>query len=227
MAWCDSPAALTLILLCGHIRYIRWGTYGRKPRPDGVEIRIQRFFCLVCQHTCSALPAFLLGHVHYTTTTVAPYVDYIATHKSVSIAAAWAHDPADGFPLDLATLYRWFKRLAFRLTFLLAMLEKEVLDLAPETDLTSLEKLIVKRAAIRSRLASDVKRLEEATLTLNALCGSSIALVKQLMRTTSQLLHTPQDKKLTSLVFLNFFCWQKTGQALLSPLPQKPNPPPK
>jgi hypothetical protein len=47
------------------------GTYGRKPRPDSVAIRIQRFFCLVCEHTCSALPALLLGHVHYTGTTVA------------------------------------------------------------------------------------------------------------------------------------------------------------
>jgi hypothetical protein len=169
--------------------------------------------------------------VHYTTTTVAPYVDYIATHKSVSIAAAWAHDPADGFPLDLATLYRWFERLEFRLTFLLAMLEKEMLDLAPETDLMSLEKLIVKRATIRPRQArlmapADPTDATASTLTLHALCHSSSRLAGQLLRTTGQLRRTSQDKNLPPLLFLNFFCWQKTGQTLLSPLPQKPNPPP-
>lgn len=235
MAWCDSPAALTLILLCGHIRYIRWGTYGRKPRPNGIEIRIQRFFCLICHHTCSVLPTFLLGPVHYTTATVTPYVDYIATHQSVSIAAAWAHDPADGFPLDLATLYRWSKRLAFRLTFLLTMLEKELLNLVPETELAALEKLIVKHAAcpsgckaraIRPRQArltssspADTTNAQASALTLHALCESNLWLTTQLLRTTDKLLHPPHHKKLPPLMFLNLFCWQKTGQALLSPLP--------
>ncbi|MDZ7364186.1 MAG: helix-turn-helix domain-containing protein [candidate division KSB1 bacterium] len=41
LAWCNSPAALAPILLCGHTCYIRWGTYGRKPRPLCLEIRIQ------------------------------------------------------------------------------------------------------------------------------------------------------------------------------------------
>jgi hypothetical protein len=172
------------------------------------------------------LPAFLLGHVHYTTTIVAPYVDDIATHKSVSIAAAWAHDPADGFPLDLTTLYRWFKRLAFRLTFLLAMLEKELLDLVPETELAALEKLIVKRATIRPRQArltssspADIASAQASALTLHALCQSNLWLTTQLLRTTDKLLHTSHHKKLPPLMFLNLFCWQKTGQALLSPLP--------
>jgi len=231
LAWCASPAALTLILRCGHSRYIRWGTYGRKPRPDSAEIRIQRFFCLICQRTASVLPAFLLGHVHYTTTTVAPYVDYIAAEKSVSIAEAWVHDPADGFPLDLATLYRWFQRLAFRLTFLLAMLEKEVLELAPETGLATLEKLIVQRAAIRQHLRTapspaNTTKATASVLTLHAVCQSTLRLVKQLLRTTGKLLPPRRAPVLAGppLLFLNFFCWQKTGQALLSPLPQKPNP---
>jgi hypothetical protein len=227
--WCDSPAALTLILLCGHSLYIRWGTYGRKPRPQGIEIRIQRFFCSVCHRTCSALPAFLLGHVHYTATTVAPYVDYMAAHPSASIAKAWAHDPADGFPLDLATLYRWFARLAFRLTFLLVMLEKELLDLAPETALGALEKLIVQRATIRPRDArltspADPTCATASTLTLHALCQSSSRLARQLLRRVGKLRRTLPC--VPPLLFLNFFCWQKTGQALFSPLPQKPNPPP-
>lgn len=230
MAWCDSPAALTLILLCGHGQYIRWGTYGRKPRPHGAEIRIQRFFCLVCHHTCSVLPAFLLGHVHYTMTTVAPYVDYLATHASASIAEAWAHDAADGFPLDLTTLYRWFKRLTFRLTFLLTGLEKELLNLTPETELASLEKLIVRRATIRQRHAgrspADTISPQASALTLHALCQSNLRLAKQLLRTTGKLLGTPQDKTFTPVAFLNLFCCQKTEQALLSPLPQKtPRPP--
>jgi hypothetical protein len=161
-------------------------------------------------------------------------VDYIAAHKSVSIAAAWAYDPADGFPLDLATLYRWFKRLAFRLTFLLAMLEKELLDLAPETELASLEKLIVKRATIRPRQArftasspADLTSAQASALTLHALCQSNSRLAGQLLQTTNQLLRTPHHKKLPPLMFLNLFCWQKTGQALLYPLPQKLHPPPR
>jgi hypothetical protein len=229
LTWCNSPAALTLILLCGHCQYIRWGTYGRKPRPDGIEIRIQRFFCLVCSRTCSALPAFLLGHVHYTTITVAPYVAYIA-EKSASIAEAWAQDPADGFPLDLATLYRWFKWLVFRWSFLLAMLEQERLNLTPETDLDALEKLLAKSAARRSRhlgpATTDTASVCASALSLSSLCHSSLGLTKQLLRTTGKLLGTPQDKTFTPVAFLNLFCCQKTGQALLSPLPQKTPLPP-
>jgi hypothetical protein len=129
----------------------------------------------------------------------------------------------------LATLYRWFKRLAFRLTFLLAMLEKELLDLAPETDLLAFEKLIVKHAAIQPSAPSpqDPTRATTSGLTFHTLCQSNLGLARQLLRTTGKLLHSLQNKKLPPLVFLNFFCWQKTGQALLSPLPQKPNPPPK
>jgi len=77
--WRGSPAALTLVLFCGHSQYIRWGTYRRKSRPHATVIRLQRLLCLICHHPASAgLPAFLLGPVHYTTTTVAPYVDAIA-----------------------------------------------------------------------------------------------------------------------------------------------------
>ena len=155
-------------------------------------------------------------------------MDYIATHESASIAEAWAHDPADGFPLDLATLYRWFTRLAFRLTFLLAMLEKELLDLAPETELAALEKLIVKRAPIRLTTPTDPTRATASTLTLHALCQSNSRLAGQLLQTTNKLLHKSGEKKLPPLVFLNFFCWQKTGSRLagLAPLPPKPHPPP-
>jgi len=224
LAWHDSAAALKMVLVCGHSHYIRWGTYPRKPRPDGFEIRIQRFFCLVCRHTCSVLPAFLLGHVHYTATTVAPYVDYLAAHEPASIAEAWAHALADGFPLDLATLYRWFKRLAFRLTFLLAMIEKELLELAPEADLASLEKFIIKRTAIRGRWPEspqDTTRTTTSGLTLHALCQSNSRLAGHLLRTTGKLRRLSQDPAgaRSPLLFLNFFCCQKTGQALLSPVP--------
>lgn len=162
--------------------------------------------------------------MHYTTITVAPYVDYIAAHKSASLAKAWAHDLADGFPLDLATLYRWCKRLAFRLTFLLTMLEKEVLELTPETDLAMLEKLIVQRATIRQHLRAapspaNTTKATASVLTLHALCQSSLRLVKQLLRTTGKLLPPRRANQGPPLLFLNFFCWQKTGQALLSPLP--------
>jgi hypothetical protein len=179
------------------------------------------------------LPAFLLGQAHYTTTTVAPYVDDLAAAKSISLAEAWAHDPADGFPLDLATIYRWFKRLALRLTVVLTMLEKELLDLAPETELASLEKLIVNRAAIRSRQArrsapspAETTNATASALTLHALCQSNLRLAKQLLRRAANLRRAPQGQKLSPLLFLNFFCWQKTGQALLAPLPQKNHSPP-
>jgi hypothetical protein len=177
------------------------------------------------------LPAFLLGQAHYTTTTVAPYVDDLAAAKSISLAEAWAHDPADGFPLDLATIYRWFKRLALRLTVVLTMLEKELLDLAPETELASLEKLIVKRAAIRQGRRAvpsppDTAPATTSVLTLHALCQSNLRLAKQLLRRAANLRRAPQGQKLSPLLFLNFFCWQKTGQALLAPLPQKNHSPP-
>jgi hypothetical protein len=156
--------------------------------------------------------------VHYTATTVAPYVDYIANHQGASLAGAWAHDRADGFPLDLSTVYRWFRRLRSRLAFVLSMLEKELLDLTPEADLAVLQKLIVKRATIRyGKPKSPQDPATTPALTPHALCQSSLTLTKQLLRTTGKLLHTPQHSKLPPLLFLNFFCCRKTKQALLSP----------
>jgi hypothetical protein len=108
---------------------------------------------------------------------VAPHVDYFATHKPASIAEAWTHDPADSFPLDLATVYRWFKRLTFRLTFLLARFEKELLDLAPETDLLTLEKLIVKCAAIRRTAPSphnSRRSLSDSSMSLFVVASRSL-----------------------------------------------------
>jgi hypothetical protein len=112
-----------------------------------------------------------LGRVHYSLATVGPYFDRLAT-EPISIAAAWKTDTAAGFPLDLSTLYRWFKRLAIRLLLLLSLLEK------------------------------------------------SFMLAKHLLRINHQLLRIPPHQKLEPLGFLNFFAWQKIGQALLSPLPE-------
>jgi hypothetical protein len=169
--------------------------------------------------------------MHYTTDTVGPYFEAMAA-TPISIATVWQSGAISDFPCDLATLYRWFKRLVFRLALLLTLLEKELLDLAPQTSLEALEKLIIKNAAIRRRALSasspvDTTHTRLSVVKLHALCKSNLWLAKQLLRTVGKLLHTPQDKKLPPLLlFLNFFCWQKTGQALLSPLPQKPNPPP-
>ena len=157
--------------------------------------------------------------------TVIPYVDVMA-QKPIAIVEAWKQDLAQGFPCDLATLYRWFQRLAFRFTLLLTLLEKELLDLAPATSLEPLHKLIIKPMALRQIIQSDIGPFEMVTLTLHALCKSNLGLAKQLLRTTGKLLQQPCDKKLPPVLFLNFFCWQKTGQALLSPLPPKPHPPP-
>jgi len=238
LTWLLSEAVHLLILPCGHTLYILWGTYGRKLRPNKVEIRIQRLYCKVCHCTCSLLPAFLLGHVQYPLDTVAPYFDALAA-EPISIAAAWDAEA----PQDLSTLYRWFRRLAVRLALLLSLLEKESLELAPQTSLESLEKLLITPAAIQSRALESsippedpVPTLQEqrtgppesngSTLSLHALCQTSSSLTQQLIRINRKLLRTPQNQKLEPLGFLNFFSWQKTGQALLSPLPQKSHPPP-
>lgn len=212
MDWLLSEAVHLLTLPCGHTRYILWGTYGRNSRPGKVEIRIQRLYCKICACTHAVIPAFLLGRVHYTLATVGPYFDRLAADH-ISIAAAWKSDTALSFPLDLSTLYRWFKRLAIRLSELLSVLEKELLELAPQTSLQALEKLLVTRTACHSSPTGSV-------LTLHALCQTSFALAKYLLRINNQLLRTPRHQKLEPLGFLNFFAWQKTGQMLLSPLPE-------
>ncbi|MGI0012915.1 MAG: hypothetical protein ACREBU_05660 [Nitrososphaera sp.] len=212
MTWLYSDAVRLLTLPCGHTRYILWGTYGRNPRPAKVEIRIQRLYCKICACTHAVIPAFLLGRVHYTLATVGPYFDRLAA-EPISIATAWKTDTAAGFPLDLSTLYRWFKRLAIRLLLLLSLLEKELLELAPQTSLASLEKLLLTRAACHSRPTGSV-------LTLHALCQTTFTLAKHLLRINNQLLRIPRHQKLEPLGFLNFFAWQKIGQALLSPLPE-------
>jgi hypothetical protein len=234
-AWLGSEAVHLLTLPCGHSLYILWGTYGRRLRPDRVKIRIQRLRCKICAVTCSVLPAFLLGHGHYALNTVAPYFNALAA-EPISIAAAWDAEA----PRDLSTLYRWFQRLAVRLALLLSLLEKELLELAPQTSLASLEKLVTP-AAIQSRpfehpLPDPVPTPPEqrtgppeanaSTLTLHALCQACSSLTQQLIRINRKLLHTPRNQTLEPLGFLNFFSWQKTGQALLSPLPQKSHPPP-
>jgi hypothetical protein len=94
------------------------------------------------------------------------------------------------------------------------------LDLTPEADLAALQKLIVKQAAIRcGQPQSPHDPATTPALTPHALCQSSLALAKQLLRATGKLLHAPPPGKLPPLLFLNFFYCQKTKQALLSPPP--------
>jgi len=189
-----------------------WGSYHRQLRPETRELCIQRIRCLSCSKTHAVLPAFLLGQIRFGTETLSPYFTPTGRH-SLSLAQVWKASPSDG-PLEVSTIYRWFRRMRKRLAVLLPLLRDELLNLAPHTDLTALGKILLNDGAREARTSS-------AMLSPMALCQSCYWLSESLLAVSDELLDTKTP--LTPLVFLNHFCWLKTGAALLAP-PAKPPP---
>jgi hypothetical protein len=158
--------------------------------------------------THAVLSAFLLGQVRYPAATLTPYLQ-LADKESLNPVAVWQQVRSDG-PEDPSTLYRWLRRLRGRLTALIVFLQKELLQLAPETEPKQLE------TTIRKASSEPIGQL--STL---ALCQLSWWVSEQLLALSGQLLqHTV---KMSPVAFLNYLCWRKTGVTLLS---SRANPPP-
>lgn len=175
--------------------------------------------CRICNVTHAVLPSFLLGRVHYSSHTLTPYLEQAAQHN-LSAIQVWQRDKSDG-PRDGKTLYRWLKRLRSRLPILLPRLKQELVMLAPHVDLTPLTDFILRAAAVpEGPKAPPARASEPAMLDPVALCQSGFWLSQQLLAVSGELLATTPE--LGPVSFLNYFCWQQNGFALLSPLAKPP-----
>jgi hypothetical protein len=70
-----------IVLPCGHVDFVFWGSYPRKGLPGTLIILIPRIRCKNCLVTHAVLPIFLLGQVRYTIQTLAPYLEQAVRHS--------------------------------------------------------------------------------------------------------------------------------------------------
>jgi len=194
----------TFICKCDSTVFSLWGKYKRKILPKNNKLDIKRFRCSNCKTTHAILPTFLFGQVRHDDQTIEPYFQQF-TQKQNSIKGCLAQSyNLPEIPWDDSTLYIWFNRFILRCKTLLPLLKNELLQLAPKTNLKEFENIFLKHGM----------------LSPNSICKSAMVLSEKLLSETSQLLQ--MKSSLTALTFLNHFCWQKTGKALLAPLPPKP-----
>jgi hypothetical protein len=180
------------------------GAYTRSLLPEREQLPIRRVRCLECECTHAVLPAFLFGQVLYSTGTLAPYFE-LAQSQSLRPMTVWQQNLSDG-PEDVSTLYRWLRRLASSLATLLPFLQQTLLELSTASELQAYQTAILRSSC-------------EPHSTM-ALCRLSWWLAEQLLTVSSQLLEsTPQ---ISTVAFLNYFCWQKTGATLLSASAKSP-----
>jgi hypothetical protein len=131
-----------LICPCQSRSFILWSCYARKPLPDGEELTIQRVRCKSCLTTHALIPSFLFGQLRHSNQTISRYVgQFIA--KQTTIGKLFNSPSSPAVPKEIATLYRWFRRLIIRCKNLLPLLKQELIDLIPQTDLTELETIIL------------------------------------------------------------------------------------
>jgi hypothetical protein len=113
--------------------------------------------------------------------------------------AIWQQSNSDG-PEDISTLYRWLRRLRSNLGKLLPILHEKYMELASAAELKPYQITVLKTTS--------------EPLNSMAVCQLSWWLAHQLLTVSGQLLE--QTPQLSTLSFLNAFCWQKTGRTLLS-----------
>ena len=206
--------------------FVFWGSYSRTQLPDKLPVWIPRIRCKGCLVTHAVLPAFLFGYVRYTTRTLSVYLEQ-AAENSLPPIESWRQDLADG-PENSETLYRWFSRLRPRLATLLPLLKSELLSLNPAFDLAPLQEIILKFEFKKSSLQKDDDYSASvgpsqstagvsppAMFSIVALCAISYWLGQNVLQLAGELLQA--ESALSPVALLNYYCWQKTGSALLSP----------
>jgi hypothetical protein len=159
------------------------------------------------------LPSFLLGQVHYSSHTLTTYFEQAVKHN-LSAIQVWQRDLAAG-PRDPKTVYRWLQRLRSRLPILLPRLKQQLVMLAPHVDFTPLKNFILSAAVLDAPAVHTTTPWSPLTL-----CQSSWWLSAQVLAVSGELLATTPD--LAPVSFLNYFCWQQNGCALLSPFDKPP-----
>jgi hypothetical protein len=192
-----------LICHCLSRNFLLWSCYSRKPLPNGEELTIQRVRCKICLKTHALIPTFLFGEVRHSNQTISFYVEQFIKQQT-TIGKLFGDPKSPNSPEDISTLYRWFKRLIIRCRSLLPLLKQELINLIPQTDLTEFETIILG------------KNIDSPY----HICRATWLLSEKLLEVSSELLQS--EISLTPLTFLNYFCWQNTGNPLLAVLPPKP-----
>jgi len=185
---------------CNSIVFIIWSRYTRESLPNNEIITIQRIRCSDCKVTHALIPAFLFGKIRHTNETIAPYVELFVAEET-TIGQISRHLSAPQAPKEISTLYRWFKRLADQCKQLLPKLQQEIKKNIPKNNFKS----FIKDTHVDSA---------------NYQIQDIYSMAEQLIKLSQQCDH--QGNLLSTLIFLNYFCWQKTGQPLLAVLKFSP-----
>lgn len=195
---------LLICPVCKCTLFTTWSKYTRKSLPGSELLLIQRVRCCNCEVTHALLPTFLFGKVRHTAETITCYVEQFIEEKA-TIPQLFSNPNSPQAPQEISTLYRWFKRLVFRCKTLLPLLKKELIELNPQTDLKQLEQIM----------------LDKDMTSPNHICKTAWLLSDKLLLLCEKHLQS-ENSSLTPLTFLNYFCWQKTGDLLLDVLPPEP-----
>jgi len=194
---------------------------------------IPRVCCKACGTTHAVIPAFLFAYVRYPATTLSAYIEQSVEHSRPPIAT-WTENLANG-PHCVEALYRWMRRLRQRLSVLIPFLESELLKLDPAFDLSGLQKSVLKSQNPSSPQTPGSHSALSRTTTpspraIVSLCTLSYWLSQHLLQLAGELLKVEAARRqssgqvLSPVAFLNYFCWQKLGVALISS-PAKPRAP--
>jgi hypothetical protein len=201
-----------LVCSCGSQLFIFWGSYLRKLLPAGELLPIQRVRCKQCKRTHALLPAFLLGSVRHPALTIHYYFQqWIDSPLPVSGLWIKAGEVMEA-PRSLSTLYSWINRFRHRCEQLLGPLKEALLALTPQLQLEGLQENILHLSSFTN------ERRYVLSKTTVRLCWYS---AQALLAESHRLLHS--EITLSPTTFLNYFCFQKTGNPLLAPLARPPN----
>ena len=191
-----SDEKLKLYLICPDCDsciFITWSKYSRHSLPHEREIIIQRMRCCDCNVTHALLPAFLLGKVRHTNETIAPYIEQLVEQQAtISQINKQAIDQQA--PQEISTVYRWFNRLAHQCKQLLPLLQQQFKKCCSKS---SFKSMIQDTNADSNHYP--IPRLYR--------------MAEQFIKLSPQYDH--QGNLLPPIIFLNYFCWQTTGQPLL------------
>lgn len=196
-----SEEKLKLYLICpccNSCLFINWSSYSRTSLPNQQLIIIQRMRCSECKVTHALIPAFLLGKVRYTNETIFPYIEqFVEQEISISKIYKQPPDTEKQPPPEISTVYRWFKRLTDKCKQLLPLLQQEI-----------------KKYSAKNKFKSLIK--DTYTDSHNYQIQHVYTMAEQLVKLSQQC--DAGGSLLSPLIFLNYFCWQKTSQPLLTVL---------
>ena len=191
-----SDEKLKLYLICPECDsciFITWSKYSRHSLPHEREIVIQRMRCCACNITHALLPAFLLGKIRHTHKTIAPYIEQLVAQQA-TISQINKQPNDQQAPKEISTVYRWFKRLADQCKQLLPFLQRQFNKRGCENNF----KLLI------NDTNADANHYHIQYI---------YRLAQRFIKLSPQYDH--QGNLLSPIIFLNYFCWQKTGQPLL------------